>query len=245
MSGHSKWSTIKHQKGATDAARAQIFTKLANAITIAVRAGGGIADPGDNIKLRLAIEKARAANMPKANIERAIDRATGKLIGAAQLEEIIYEGFGPGGAAVLVEAVTDNKQRTAAAIKNSFAKHGGSLGSSGSVAYLFEKVGTITVNKTTTPDSQLEAIMESGATDFTETETEYALFTQPKDLHQIKSELEKRGFTIVENELTFKPTTTVTIGETSGKAALLALFEVLEQLEDVHKVHTNAEIIHS
>lgn len=237
MSGHSKWSTIKRQKAATDQARGQIFTKLGAAITIACREGGS-PDPESNFKLRLAIEKARSANMPKENIQRAIDKALGHS-GGAVLEEVLYEGFAPGGVAVLVEAVTDNKQRTVAAVKNIFSTHGGSLGSSGSVAYLFQKVGAIHVTKDKTYDELLELVLETGGEDIEDQDDLYTIFTKPSDLHKVKSFLEGK-VKIVDSELTFKPLSLVKVNDSSFSGRIISLLTALDELPDVQKVHANS-----
>lgn len=241
MSGHSKWSTIKHQKGTTDRARGQLFTKLGNAITIAVREGGGSASPEDNIRLRLAIEKARAANMPKENITRAIDRATGKLAGSTQLETVIYEGFAPFGVALLVSAVTDNKQRAAAAIKNLLSTHGGSLGGVGSVAYLFEKMGMLQL--ASAGSGVLDMVLESGAVDFEEAAGLLTVYTNPTDLHRVKLFLEQKNVSVRTNEILYRPKTVVTLTEIANQQRVLTLLEALDALDDVHEVYTNAEFV--
>jgi YebC/PmpR family DNA-binding regulatory protein len=240
MSGHSKWSTIKHQKGATDKARALEFTKLGSAITVAVREGGGI-DPGTNIRLRLAVEKARQANMPKDNITRSIERASGKL-DSGRLEEVLYEGFAPGGVAVLVEGVTDNKQRTVAQVKNVFLNKGGALGSTGSVAYLFEKVGMMMFAKDNrTAEQILELVLNAGAQDYEETGADVTVYTKPTDLHTVKETLEKQ-VVVKEAEITYRPQTLVKITEAGASRQILSLLEALDELEDVQKVHANADI---
>lgn len=243
MSGHSKWSQIKRQKGATDVKRGQLFTKLSNAITIAVREGGGITDPESNFKLRLTIEKARAANMDKLVIKRAIDRGKGGGERGEGLEEVVFEGFGPAGIAVIIECVTDSKQRTLSEVKNLFEKNGGNLGQSGSVSYQFKKVGVVTVKKNgKTAEEILGIAAESGAEDIEEIENEVFVYTDPSKLKITKEELEKRGLTVVEVELSRKPTVTVPIKdkETSGK--IFSFIQRLESLDDVQKVYSNFDI---
>src|SRR6266480_1994361 len=204
MSGHSKWATIKRQKGANDAKRGQLFTKLSKAITIAVRQGGGSADPESNFRLRLAIEAARAANMPKDNIERAIQRASGKQ--AETLEEAIYEGFGPGGFSVVVETFTDNKLRTVSEVKNIFNKSGGSMGAQGSVMYQFEKNGVITVSKEgKSLDNIFLIAADNGVEDIEEAGEEVLLYTKPEDVTKIKDKLSQNGLNIKTFELIFRP----------------------------------------
>ncbi len=203
MSGHSKWATIKRAKGAADAKRGQLFTKIAGTISIAVKQGGS-ADPDMNPRLRLAIDKAKASNMPKESIERAIQRGSGGS-GDSVLEELVYEGFGPAGTALIVEAVTDKKQRTVAEVKNIFEKNGGSMGAQGSVAYQFDRVGEIVAKSGgKTPDELLDIALESGADDV-ENEAGIAYFyTQPNHLMQVKHELEQKGLEVEEAEIIYK-----------------------------------------
>lgn len=237
MSGHSKWSTIKRQKGVADAKRGQTFTKLSNAITIAVRQGGGVADPNSNFKLRLAVDKARAANMPKDNIERAISKAQGKL--GEDVSELTYEGFAPGGVAVIVETVTDNKQRTFSEVKNIFDRNGGTLGSQGSVSYMFERCGEIIVKKNGIASDELLSIgLDAGVEDMDE-EGELAFFyLDPSQLQKAKNYFEEKGFVIDNAELIFKPANYVSVDEAS-QSKILGLIEKLEDLDDVQKVFTN------
>lgn len=241
MSGHSKWSTIKRQKQATDAARGQIFTKLANIITISVREGGS-ADPETNFRLRLAVEKAKQANMPKENIARALSRAAGRDSSVVQLQQVMYEGFGPGGVAIMVECVTDNINRTAAEIKNAFTTHGGNLSGVGSVAYLFSQVGELRFAKKIDYDRMLEHAITVGGEDLEETKDEFVVYTKPHDVHRVKLEFEKIGFPPAAAELTFKPTTLVTPQNSELSQKIVTLLEILEDLPDVHKVHANIEI---
>lgn len=238
MSGHSKWSTIKRQKGTTDARRGNVFTKLSNVIAIAVREGGG-GDPDSNFKLRLAIEKAREANMPKDNITRSIDRGLGKGDDAA-LGTAVFEGFGPGGVAIVVEAITDNSTRTANELRSIFEKHGGTLGGPGSVAYLFQRVGEIEINKTSTFDEVFEKAVEAGAEDVEENPETFSVFTKAEDLHRVKESLAVLGLSILEAELVFRPNkgTMLTVaGDQEEKVH--GLLSVLEELDDVQNVYVN------
>lgn len=241
MSGHSKWATIKRQKGANDQKRGQIFTKLSNAITIAVKDGGGITDPEGNFKLRLAIEAARNANMPKENIERAIERASGKQ--GSGLEEALYEGFGPGGYSIIIEALTDNKQRTVSDIKMIFNKAGGNLGSQGSVLYQFVKKGVISVEKKDmTMDTIFLMAAESGADDIDEAGDEVLIYTKPDDLAKTRDSLIKQGLTITSAEFVWEPTILVPVTGKEAAEKALQFVEKLESLDDVQKVYTNFDI---
>lgn len=240
MSGHSKWSTIKRQKQANDQARGKVFTKLANAITLSVREGGGIADPLTNVKLRFAVDKAKAANMPRINIERAIDRAKGKG-DSQQLEEVLYEGFGPFGIAVLAEGVTDNKQRTVASVRNVFATHGGNLGQSGSVAYLFTKAGELRVRKTVSVDTIFDLIVSHGAYDLEQLEDSYLITTPADKLHEIRSLLEKENVIVEENEVIYRPITEILVSDKENSVKVLHFLQALDDLDDIHKIHTNAK----
>lgn len=245
MSGHSKWAQIKRQKGAADIKRGQTFTKIANAITIAVREGGGIGDPDSNFRLRLAIDKARSANMPKENIQRAIDRGKGPSTGSgsSSLEEVVYEGFGPAGVAVMVETVTDNKQRTASEIKNIFDKSGGTLASLGAVSYQFAQKGLITVAKNgKTLDDIFMLAAEAGAEDVEEAGSEVLIYTKPDELSKIKESLAAEGLSIIEAELTRKAVTTVPISNREMAQKALSFMEKLEGLDDVQKVYANFDI---
>src|SRR5581483_4972547 len=203
MSGHSKWAQIKRQKGVADAKRGQAFTKLANAITITVRDGGGVSDPAQNFKLRLAIDKARVANMPKANIERAIERGIGKGTGGASFEEAIYEGFAPGQVAVIVECATDNKNRTNGEVAMIFNKNGGNLANPGAVSYLFEKKGLIVVDRgDKTIDDVFLIAADSGAEDVEEMGDEVYIYTRPEQLAKVRDFLIPSGLVIKSFELT-------------------------------------------
>lgn len=241
MSGHSKWSTIKRQKGANDAKRGQIFTKLSKVITLAVTQGGGVGDPDSNFKLRLAVEAARAANMPKENIERAISRASGKQ--DANLEEATYEGFGPGGFSIIVETLTDNKQRTVAEVKNIFNKNGGSLGSEGSVAYQFEKKGAITVTKDgKTLDDIFLLAADSGAEDVEDAGEEVLVYSKPEDLAKSRSSLIDQGLTVTGAELIYKPIVMNEISDKESAEKALSFLDKMESLDDVQKVYANVDI---
>lgn len=241
MSGHSKWSQIKRQKGVADQKRGQAFTKLGNAITIAVRAGGGMADPNFNFKLRLAMEKARAANMPKENIQRALRRAQGELGG--NIEEVVYEGFGPAGVAILIEAATDNRQRTAQEIKNLFENSGGHLAGPGSTAYLFQNVGLISLAASgRTTDEMMDKVIEAGAEDIEEAGGEILVYTKPEALHQVQENLKNSGLQIIEAELTHKPISTVPITSSEVAQKTISFMEKLEDIESVQHVYANFDI---
>lgn len=241
MSGHSKWSTIKRQKQAGDKKRGLVFSKLANAITIAVKTAGGITNPEDNFKLRLLIDKAKAANMPKENIERAIDHA--KASAAAGLEEIHFEGYGPGGIAVIVEVATTSRLRTMQEVKAVFERGGGTLAGRGAVSFLFTPMGLITVARgEKSLDSLFSIIAESGATDFEEEEDSIEVYTEPDTLHAVKLALEKQGLVIRDFELHERPNALVTITDREVAKKVIAFVESLEDLEDVQKVYTNFDI---
>lgn len=241
MSGHSKWKTIKRQKGVKDAKRGAIFTKHSNAITIAVRQGGNIADPEGNFKLRLAIEAARADNMPKENIDRAITRAAGKQ--EVNLEEAVYEGFGPGGFSVVVEAFTDNKQRTVAEVKNAFDKNGGNMGAQGSVMYQFERKGLITVLKNGKSFNDIFAVaVDSGAEDVEEAGDEVLIYSKPEDLAKVRSFIVEKGISIKNAELIYKPVVLFPISDKDAAEKAVAFLEKLEELNDVQKVFANFDI---
>ncbi|MEX0616877.1 MAG: YebC/PmpR family DNA-binding transcriptional regulator [Candidatus Woykebacteria bacterium] len=242
MSGHSKWSTIKRQKGVTDAKRGQAFTRVANAITLAAREGGASSD--SNFKLRLAIEAAKRLNMPKDNIERAVDRGVGKGSEAAKLEEVIYEGFGPAGVGVVVVAVTDNRLRTAQEVRTTFDRGGGTLGAPGSVAYLFSQTGEIDVEVggAVSPDDLLSAAADAGADDVDLSEESALIYCATSNLDKIKKVLEGRGLKITGSEITMKPKNVVRIEEAEKAAKVLSLMDKLEELQDVQKVYANFDI---
>lgn len=241
MSGHSKWKTIKHQKGAADIKRGQIFTKLANAITIAVRQGGGITDPNSNPRLRLSMDAARAQNMPKDNIQRAIERGAGTGEGE-ELAEALYEGFAPYGVNVLVEAATDNPQRTSSEIKNLFQKNGGSFGQPGSSSYLFKRMGEIFVKKNGKSfDEIFSAAVESGAVDIEEFPQEVVVYTQISDLSKVKDDLSSKGLEISEAKFTLKPTTKIAISDREKYDKVIEFLSSLEDLDDVQEVYSNLQ----
>lgn len=240
MSGHSKWASIKHKKAIVDSRRGQQFTKLARAITVAARDGGG--DPDANATLENAIRKAKLASMPKDNIERAIAKGTGAgADGEAALETVLYEGYGPGGVALLVEAVTDNRNRTGADVRHAFSKHGGSLGEPGSVAYLFDKRGVIAVDAERHSEDDLMVAVEAGAEDITSEDDAWEVLTAPADLARVRSALEQTGVAIERAELEYRPSTLVPIDE-SQAASLMRLIEALEESDDVGEVHANFDV---
>lgn len=241
MSGHSKWATIKRQKGVNDAKRGQLFTKLSKAIAISVRQGGGSPDPDMNFRLRLAIEAARAANMPKENIERAIQRASGKM--ATVLEEATYEGFGPGGFSVVVETFTDNKLRTVSEVKNVFNKNGGNMGAQGSVMYQFEKKGVITIAKDGKSFDDIFLIAaDFGVEDIEDADTEVLLYTKPEEVTKIKDVLSKSGLIIKTFELVFRPVVISTLADKTAAEKAMTFVDKLESLDDVQKVYANFDI---
>lgn len=242
MSGHSKWSSIKRQKGIADQKRGQVFTKLAGTITLAVRQGGGVGDPTQNFKLRLAIEKARASNMPKENIERAIEKGKGAGKGDT-FDEVVYEGFSPGGVAVIVEAATDNKLRTNGEVKNIFDKNGGSIGVPGTVAYLFAQKGLITASKGgKTSDEIFLLAADSGAEDIEEAGESVLVYTRPEDVAKVKDQLVSSGIVVSEFELTRAPVSTTAVTDSETAKKVLAFLERLENLDDVQKVYANFEM---
>ncbi len=239
MSGHSKWSTIKHKKGAADAKRGKIFTKLIKEITVAARMGGGDIDA--NPRLRSAVQAAKTENMPKDNIERAIKKGTGELEGV-NYEEISYEGYGPGGAAVLIESLTDNKNRTVAEVRHIFSKTGGNLGENGCVAWMFDLKGYLAVARDAVDEEQLmEAALEAGAEDVREEEDLFEVITAPGDFESVKEALDKAAIPISEAEVTMLPQNTTNL---AGKEAeqMVRLMDMLEDCDDVQKVYTNADI---
>jgi len=235
MSGHSKWSTIKRQKGAKDAARGAVFTKLGNAIAIAARSG---TDPETNFALRLAIDRAKAANMPGSNIQRSIDRSKDK--DAAQLQEVMYEGYGPGGTAILVEAATDNINRTYPDVRLAFSKHGGNLAEKGAVAFQFDQRGVIRVRGT--GDDVLMQALEAGADDVQEEDGESLIYTDPKELAKVRQALSDTGLEILEAELTYVPNTTIEVTDAATAGKIMRLMDALEELDDVTNTHVNFDI---
>ncbi len=239
MSGHSKWSTIKHKKGAADAKRGKIFTKLIKEITVAARTGGG--DMDANPRLRTAVAAAKSENMPKDNIERAIQKGTGELEGV-NYEESSYEGYGPGGAAILVESLTDNKNRAVADIRHIFNKYGGNMGENGCVAWMFDKKGYFNVAKDSADEDQLmEIALEAGAEDVREEEDSFEVITAPEDFDAVKEALESAGIAFSDAEVTMLPQN---MSALEGKDAerMLKLMEAMDDCDDVQKVYTNADI---
>lgn len=235
MSGHSKWSTIKREKGAKDAARGAVFTKLGNMIAVAARGG---ADPEMNFALRLAIDKAKAANMPMANIQRAIDRVTDK--NAAQLQEIMYEGYGPGGVAILVECATDNINRTYPEVRLAFSKHGGNIAEKGAVAFQFDRKGMIRVKGS--GDDLMMQVLEAGAEDMQEEGEESIVYTAPTDLAKVRDALRDAGVEVLEAELTYVPNNTVEVTDANTAGKIMRLMDALEACDDVTNTHVNFDI---
>jgi YebC/PmpR family DNA-binding regulatory protein len=241
MSGHSKWATIKRKKGATDAARGRLFTRLIKEITIAARSGGGNID--GNPRLRLAIQTAKANNMPADNIKRAIQKGTGELPGTT-LEEITFEGYGPGGVAILVDVVTDNNNRTVSEMRHVFSRNNGNLGQSGSVAWMFHKKGTIVLLRSKNAKSEdeiMDIILEAGADDMQTDTDEYTIFTSPQAFEPVRKALEEKGAVIENAALQMVPQNTVKV---AGREAeqLLKLMEALEEHDDVQNVYANFDI---
>lgn len=242
MSGHSKWAGIKHKKAIIDAKKGKAFTQVANMVALAARQAGG--DPKMNFSLRLAIEKAKAVDMPTVNIERAIKRGTGEA-GGARIEEFVYEGYGPSGIAILVETASDNKNRTVSEVRSAFTKYGGSMANAGAVAYLFEKKGQITLNLAenakTKEDLEL-IIIDSGADDFEEVENALIVYTKPTELAKVKDALETAGLKLADVNLAFIAKTEVNVKDKDKAASILKLMDTLETLDDVVAVHSNFDI---
>jgi YebC/PmpR family DNA-binding regulatory protein len=239
MSGHSKWASIKHKKAVVDARRGQHFTKLARAIQIAAREGGG--DPDGNSALALAIQKARDASMPKDNIERAIAKGTGAGADADQIETVLYEGYGPGGVAILIEALTDNRNRTGAEMRHLLGKHGGNLGEPGSVSYLFDKRGVIVVDANRYGEDDLMPAIDAGAEDIALDEDVYEVITEPADLTAAREALVGAGVEIESADLTQRPRALVPVDE-GDAAKLMKLIDALEESDDVGAVHANFDV---
>ena len=239
MSGHSKWSTIKRKKGAADARRGQLFTKLAREITVAARQG--IPDPESNFRLRLAVQKARTENMPKDNIDRAIQRAAG-ADGGAQFDEVYYEGYGPGGVALMVLTYTDNRNRTVGELRAALTRAGGTLGENGSVAWMFDNVGLISlpVGKHDPEEIALVAI-DAGASDVQVEDGAVEVYTEPQDLHKVQEELTGGGYEIESADLVMKPTTMMTLDQDQA-VKTVRLLEKLDDLDDVQQVYSNLEL---
>lgn len=238
MSGHSKWSKIKRDKGANDAKRGAVFTKIGNQIAIAAR--GGV-DPSLNSSLALVIEKAKSVNMPSQNIQRAIDRVADK--NAAQLEEVIYEGYGPGGTAIIVEAATDNKNRTYPEVRHAFSKNGGTVAEPGSVAFQFERKGVITIDAEKETDDQLLQVLDAGAVDAFVDESEITVYTEMKDLHSVNSKLRNNGIQTRDAGLQFVAKVKVDIEDEDTENKLFKLLDALDDLDDVTNVSHNAKFL--
>jgi YebC/PmpR family DNA-binding regulatory protein len=240
LSGHSKWASIKRKKGATDAKRGQLFSKLVRAIIVAARDGGP--DPAGNLALQNAIEKAREAAMPKDNIERAIAKGSGTGADAAAYETVTYEGYGPGGVALFVEALTDNRNRTAADVRQAFTKSDGNLGESGSVAWLFERRGVILVDSAVDEDELVLAAADAGADDVEADESSYRVLTAPESLHAVRTALEQGGVAIESAESTMVPKTEVSIEDETTARKVVRLMDELEENDDVQAVYSNFDI---
>jgi YebC/PmpR family DNA-binding regulatory protein len=240
MSGHSKWSSIKHRKAATDAKRGQLFTKLARAITIAAREGGG--DPDSNYTLAAAVEKARGYSMPKDNIQRAIDRGTGAGDAGEQIERVVYEGYGPAGVAVLVEALTDNRNRTSAEVRHAFDKHGGSLGEPGSVAWQFEKKGVVLVDAGRYSEDDLIAAIDAGAEDVTADGDSLKVLSSGESLAAVRGALDEAGVEIESAELSMEPKAVVEVADDAEARAIMRLMDALDEHDDVDSVNANFDI---
>jgi YebC/PmpR family DNA-binding regulatory protein len=239
MSGHSKWASIKHKKAIVDSRRGAQFSKLTRAITVAARDGGG--DPAGNPALDLAIRKAKEASMPKDNIERAIAKGTGEGGEAEAIESVLYEGYGPGGVAVLVEALTDNRNRTSAEVKHAFSKQNGSLGEPGSVAYLFDKKGTIVVDGTRYSEDDLMPAVEAGAEDISTDEDVFEVVTTLEDFAAVRAALEEAGIEMDSAELSYRASSLVPLDEAAA-GKLMRLIDSLEELDDVSAVHANFDV---
>jgi YebC/PmpR family DNA-binding regulatory protein len=238
MSGHSKWSTIKHKKGAADAKRGKLFSKLIKEITIAARVGGG--DPGANPRLRTVMDKARAANMPNDNITRAIKKGTGELEGV-KYEEVTFEGYGPGGVAVLVETLTDNRNRTVSELRHLFSKLGGNLGEAGCVAWIFSKHGVLTFDKEVGEEALMDTVLEAGAEDIKDEEDMFTVVTDPSSFEAVKTACDEKGIKYIEASLSMVPQNTVKLDH-SGAEKMLKLMDALEDHDDVQNTYANFDI---
>ncbi len=238
MSGHSKWHSIKHQKAAADAKRGAAFTKLANAIALAAKKGGG--DPETNFSLRLAIQKAKASNMPSSNIDRSIKRGTGQS-GGEQIEEITYEGYGPGGVAIIIETATDNRNRTGPEVRTALSKSGGRMADAGSVAYQFDHKGVIRLEPKDFEAATLDAI-EAGADDVDQEESQLVVYTVAKDLNAVQKKLGEMGYTVKDAELAYVPRNTLLVEDEKTARQLLKLMDALEDMDDVTATHSNFDI---
>ena len=241
MSGHSKWSSIKHKKGAADAKRGQLFSKLSRAIIVAAKEGGG--DPSGNIALQNAIEKARSYSMPKDNIERAIAKGAGEGAGAQAFEIVIYEGYGPAGVAIIAETLTDNRNRTASDVRHTFSKHGGNLGTDGSVAWMFERRGVVLVPSDGVDEDELMmAAADGGADDVSVESASFEVLCAPEALWTVREAIAAAGFAAESAELMMVPKTTVEVSDESAARRIVKLVEALEELDDVQDVYANFDI---
>ena len=236
MAGHSKWANIKHRKARQDASRGKVWTKVIREITVAAKDGP---DPNDNPRLRLALEKANSANMPKDTIKRAIEKGSGTG-DTGDLEEIIFEGYGPGGVAILVETMTDNRNRTVSDVRHAFSKFGGNLGTDGSVAYLFKKLGIIQINKNYSEEELMENVIESGAIDFTEEEDFFEVTTDPNQFSRIIEYFKQNKIEYLNAELSLRADTLVNLNQDMSEK-VLNIMEFMDDLDDVQEVYTNAE----
>ena len=236
MAGHSKWANIKHRKARQDASRGKVWTKVIREITVAAKGGP---DPNDNPRLRLALEKANSANMPKDTIKRAIEKGSGTG-DTGDLEEIIFEGYGPGGVAILVETMTDNRNRTVSDVRHAFSKFGGNLGTDGSVAYLFKKLGIIQINKNYSEEELMENVIESGAIDFTEEEDFFEVTTDPNQFSRIIDYFKQNKIEYMNAELSLRADTLVNLNQDMSEK-VLNIMEFMDDLDDVQEVYTNAE----
>jgi YebC/PmpR family DNA-binding regulatory protein len=239
MAGHSKWAGIKHKKAIVDSRRGKLFTKLARAITVAAKEGGG--DPETNARLGLAVQKAKDASMPKENIERAIAKGTGEGADAEALEEVLYEGYGPGGVALLIEAVTDNRNRTGSEVRHMLKSHGGNLGEPGSVAYLFDKKGLIVVDGERYSEDDLMVAIDAGAEDITMDDDVYEILCDPTDLSAVRAALDEAGIEVETSELSQLPKSRVPLDEDAA-TKLMKLIDALEEQDDVDTVHANFDV---
>src|SRR3954462_6499601 len=239
MAGHSKWAGIKHKKAIVDARRGKLFTKLARAITVAAKEGGG--DPDANPRLALAISKARDASMPKDNIERTIAKGTGEGADADALEDVVYEGYGPGGVAMLVEAVTDNRNRTGSEVRHLLSKHGGSLGEPGSVAYLFDKKGLVVVDGQRYSEDDLMVAIDAGAEDIAMDDDVFEVLCEPADLTAVRTALTEAGVAVEETSVAQRPKSLVPLDE-DGAVKLMRLIDALEDQDDTDAVHANFDV---
>ena len=236
MAGHSKWANIKHRKARQDASRGKVWTKVIREITVAAKDGP---DPNDNPRLRLALEKANAANMPKDTIKRAIEKGSGTGE-TGELEEIIFEGYGPGGVAILVETMTDNRKRTVSDVRHAFSKFGGNLGTDGSVSYLFKKLGVIHINKDYSEEILMENVIESGAQDFSEEDDFFEVTTDPNQFNKVIDFFKENDIQYINAELTLRADTLVDLDQDMSEK-VLNIMEFMDDLDDVQEVHTNAE----